>query len=609
MAVDKLVDSTQLDRDLTAVANAIRARGGTSEQLSFPNGFSTAIAAIPTGGGEEPYTGDYEVTPTTSTQTLYTANKILGNNVTVYGMPTGSVTPNASVSSSVIGDGSYVHGSYDVSLTVTPSATVVSGYVSGDETGSTITRYVKGEKKTVKSTSSTQTITPTSGKVITEIEVQPNDVYSGTYTVTPSTSVQTLATNGKVMSDNVTVNALSGTKSITANGTNIPVAGYAYADVNVPSGDPYTGTYTVTPSTSVQTLATNGKVMSDNVTVNALSGTKSITANGTNIPVAGYAYADVNVPSGDPYTGTYTVTPSTSVQTLATNGKIMSNNVTVNAVSLSGNATAEDVRSGKTFYGSNLTELTGTATIPEGRYIEEYYEWDIYLYKVIMHGYDDMDYEFRDSAYERQTHLTSINLPSNTKKIGKGAFNYCSPLVLDSLPNTITIIGENAFQGCRKITISSLPTSLTTIGNNAFSDCKKITLSSFPVSLTSIGDGAFYGCSLVTFDTIPSTITSIGDSAFYKCVGITNIEIGCTTLGETAFYNCTGLRKVWFRNSCTTVKASAQYFCTFKDCSTSLQIYVEANSKPSGYGQYFNRTGSEGGTTVTVVYGQTTRPW
>lgn len=43
MAVDKLVDSTQLDADLTSVANAIRTKGGTSAQLAFPAGFVQAI--------------------------------------------------------------------------------------------------------------------------------------------------------------------------------------------------------------------------------------------------------------------------------------------------------------------------------------------------------------------------------------------------------------------------------------------------------------------------------------------------------------------------------------------------------------------------------------
>lgn len=51
MAVDKLVDSTQLDSGLTSVANAIRTKGGTSASLSFPAGFVSAVEAIPTGGG------------------------------------------------------------------------------------------------------------------------------------------------------------------------------------------------------------------------------------------------------------------------------------------------------------------------------------------------------------------------------------------------------------------------------------------------------------------------------------------------------------------------------------------------------------------------------
>lgn len=53
MAVDKLVDSTQLDADLTSVANAIRTKGGTSAQLAFPADFVSAINAISGGGGAQ----------------------------------------------------------------------------------------------------------------------------------------------------------------------------------------------------------------------------------------------------------------------------------------------------------------------------------------------------------------------------------------------------------------------------------------------------------------------------------------------------------------------------------------------------------------------------
>ena len=50
MAVDKLVDSAQLNADLASVANAIRTKGGTSVQLAFPAGFVSAVEAIETGG-------------------------------------------------------------------------------------------------------------------------------------------------------------------------------------------------------------------------------------------------------------------------------------------------------------------------------------------------------------------------------------------------------------------------------------------------------------------------------------------------------------------------------------------------------------------------------
>ena len=50
MAIE-YVDSTQLDSDLTSVADAIRAKSGGSSQLAFPAGFVSEIQAIPSGGG------------------------------------------------------------------------------------------------------------------------------------------------------------------------------------------------------------------------------------------------------------------------------------------------------------------------------------------------------------------------------------------------------------------------------------------------------------------------------------------------------------------------------------------------------------------------------
>ena len=51
MAVDRAIDSTEFDSKLTAVADAIRTAGGTTEPMSFPSGMVEAITAIQAGGG------------------------------------------------------------------------------------------------------------------------------------------------------------------------------------------------------------------------------------------------------------------------------------------------------------------------------------------------------------------------------------------------------------------------------------------------------------------------------------------------------------------------------------------------------------------------------
>lgn len=58
----------------------------------------------------------------------------------------------------------------------------------------------------------------------------------------------------------------------------------------------------------------------------------------------------------DPALSTFVVTPST--------GKLLKS-VTVNAVRLSGTATAGDVLAGKTFYKDSLTPISGTLTVPQ----------------------------------------------------------------------------------------------------------------------------------------------------------------------------------------------------------------------------------------------------
>lgn len=47
MALDKVVDSAELDAGLTKIADAIREKGGTTVDLKFPEEMETAVKELP----------------------------------------------------------------------------------------------------------------------------------------------------------------------------------------------------------------------------------------------------------------------------------------------------------------------------------------------------------------------------------------------------------------------------------------------------------------------------------------------------------------------------------------------------------------------------------
>ena len=51
MAENKIVNTTQLEADLTSIANAIREKAETSDSLVFPSGFLNAISNLEVGSG------------------------------------------------------------------------------------------------------------------------------------------------------------------------------------------------------------------------------------------------------------------------------------------------------------------------------------------------------------------------------------------------------------------------------------------------------------------------------------------------------------------------------------------------------------------------------
>ena len=116
MALDKSVDSAQLNSDLTSIANAIRTKGGTSEQLLFPTGFVSAVQAIPSG-----------TTPTGTKQISISANGTTTEDVTNYASAQITVAvPGPSGSTTVTDNGTYNISQYASVVVAIPAASGVS---------------------------------------------------------------------------------------------------------------------------------------------------------------------------------------------------------------------------------------------------------------------------------------------------------------------------------------------------------------------------------------------------------------------------------------------------------------------------------------------------
>lgn len=250
-----------------------------------------------------------------------------------------------------------------------------------------------------------------------------------------------------------------------------------------------------------------------------------------------------------------------------------------------------------------------------------------------------------------RTNITTIDIPSSVKSLGNNLFYYCEKLSSVTLPDTpmtlgsnlfaytnltsftfpewLTEIPSNFFYCCYNLNITAVPYGITKIGSSAFSATKS-TFTEIPDSVTYIGQGAFNGLKSKIL-TIPSSVTSIygkllGRTATVETVKVycnlpncfitdsvnTNtslkyVEVGGSTVDSYAFQGCTGLLKVWLRENVTTIKtATATTYKPFYGC-TEVVIYAEADSKPDGWADDFNKLSTT--EYAEVIYGVKESPF
>lgn len=338
------------------------------------------------------------VTPTTAEQTIVPAGKFTTGAVKVSAMPNG-VRGNRV---DRIGYASPNKKTYTIEY---PDAT--SGYYPGSTVANPGTIELTRETSTVTPSTSSQTVTPTSSLYYLEsVTVDPIPpqyiVPSGTYTVSasgtaditnyadlsvPSGSAGSPALSVSEVTDHaVTVRAstirtagwipsgtvqgasrnisasdlVSGTKSITSNGTGIDVTNYATVDVSVSGTTPNLQTKTgINPSTSSQTISADvGYDGLDSVQINAMpsgsvalptalssSGGATVTSNNTEIAL------------------NKTMLMTATVNTPGYISSIPSGNVDVTLRATDANFLAENIKSGVTLFGKTGSYTGGGGTL------------------------------------------------------------------------------------------------------------------------------------------------------------------------------------------------------------------------------------------------------
>lgn len=193
---------------------------------------------------------------------------------------------------------------------------------------------------------------------------------------------------------------------------------------------------------------------------------------------------------------------------------------------------------------------------------------------------------------------STVSVPNFlNEKIVKNIHSYCfsskDKIQSITIPNSVISIGSGAFSGCNGLTKVNI-TDLAAWFNISFS--------------SSASNPLYYAQHLylnnteLTEITVPSSITKINNYALYGASSITSITIpsSVTSIGDYAFSNCSAMQRIFIPRNVTVIENYS-----FNMWMKSAVIYCEVDSKPNGWGDYWNKYEQF---TVTVVWGSSGTP-
>ena len=456
-----VVEYLTTNLDLKKVANAIRAKGGTTAKLSFPDGFALAISNIPTGA------------PGSAARETWVLNNIV------------LIAPTQHFTAEFVSDGQTFQTISRVGGNLCYNTTAVGG--------GNIPQITKWFNQAYRKLTFD---TPPTGDLLTWLQSnatkQPDDTAvqdskaltitsNGTVSVTPDAPYDALK---KV---DVTVNVASGGGSPTD-----PYIEYTSLDS---SGRVFTAKFrgTLVPEYAFANLTELTSVdMPDNVIAISDNGfyrcqKLSLTSLPSGITSLGdYAFADcsklalTSLPSGITSIGDYAFRdcPSLALTTLPSGITSIGDYAFRNCTKMALTSLPSGITSIGDFAFLNCYQLSLT-TLPSGiTSIGQY-------------------------AFNICPRLALTSLPSGITSLPTAAFQYCPKLALTTFPSGLISIGDYVFRNCTSLASITLPPALTSIGDYAFSNCTGLETVKFTSTVSSIPGGVFSECTKLSTIYVP----------------------------------------------------------------------------------------------------------
>lgn len=249
-----------------------------------------------------------------------------------------------------------------------------------------------------------------------------------------------------------------------------------------------------------------------------VSGTKQISANGSDIDVTDYESVDVSVPNsysasdeGKVVDNGALVSQSSATYTANdTYDTTLINEVTVN-VSGGGGIDADDVAGGT---------ISGNLTIIESG-------------------------GFMSYAFYGNSQITSVSAPNKTVASGSpSVFQGCSGMTSISLPNLVTLYCTSFFQGCSSLQSITLPklgtATVSYFANSTFFGCSSLEIADLG-QVSGLGNNAFNGCTVL--DTIilrRTSVASLGNTNSFTNTPFASGRTGGTIYIPKSLYDHLG---------------------------------------------------------------------